>query len=142
LVSAAAAALSATAAAAGLFLNAIATRQAKRTRELQVFDRVFGSIVQLEEKLLDAAAAGDASETATAWRSSFLSTLEYFAFLVNHRYLRDKRLAGFFSDAVIAWYRGIFLRGASEDERRNPTIYPELKALYARLSRARAEQRR
>lgn len=120
----AAAALSATAAAVGLLLNAIATRQAKRTRELQVFDRVFGSIAHLEEKLLDAAAAGDAPNTATAWRSSFLSTLEYFAFLVNHRYLSDIRLAGFFSRAVVDWYRGIFLPGATEDERRDPTIYP------------------
>lgn len=134
-IPAAAAAISAIAAAIGLFFNALATRQAKRTRELQIFDRVFGSIAHLEEKLLDAAAAGRGPDAAKAWRSPFLNTLEYLAFLVNHRYLSDKRLAGFFSDAVVHWYRDIFLATATEKERNDPKIYPELKALYGSLNR-------
>lgn len=43
-ISAGVAAISALAAAAGLIVDAYATRQAKWTRELQIFDRVFVSI--------------------------------------------------------------------------------------------------
>ncbi len=130
-----AAAVSAIAAACGLFVNAWSLKQAKRTRELQIFDRIFGSIIHLEEKLHDAAASGAGPAVALAWRGTFLNTLEYFAFLVNREYLSDPRLAGFFSDAVEHWYKDVFLKEATRNEQTDPKIYPELKALYGKITR-------
>lgn len=133
-VSSFAAAISAAAAAIGLFYSAKATEQARQTQELQLFEHIFGDIRGLEEKLHTAAASGAGKEFTTGWRSIFLNTLEYLSFLVDSGYLRDQRLVVFFSPAVIRWYQDIFLAQATAEEASNLAIYPELRTLCKRLS--------
>ena len=46
------------------------------------------------------------------------------------KFIKDKKIAGFFDDAVIRWYEQIFLKHYSEDEVNNPKNYQEFKKLY------------
>jgi hypothetical protein len=131
-----AAAFSATVAGLGLLVNARATRQARQTRELQLFEHIFSDIRTLDEKLHIAARSGTSREDLVGWRSHFLNTLEYLSFLVNRRYLRDKHLVEFFSEALVRWYQDIFLAQATDEERSDLAIYPEFRFLCRRLAGA------
>ena len=44
--------------------------------------------------------------------------------------IKDKKIAGFFDDAVVRWYEQIFLKHYSEEEVNNPKNYQEFKKLY------------
>jgi hypothetical protein len=61
-----------------------------------------------------------------SWRRRFLNRLEYFTFLVNHKYLGDAKLMNFFAVAVVRWYEDIFDKLADQTEKADPQIYPEL----------------
>ena len=126
-------AVSASAAALGLFINAWAIRQAWRTRELQLFRDIFKDILQQEKEILSAAQKGMTPAEMGVWRTTFCQTLEYFAFLWNHRLLKDRRLTGYFGTAVVHWYDAVFLPSATEEEKTGDAVYPELKRLYKRL---------
>src|SRR6266849_10617576 len=95
-------------AAIALAINAYATWQAKLSRELQVFDRVYSNITRLEEKVHDLS-VGSAepdykTRAAIAWRGSFLNAIEYLAFLINTgRYLQDPAFLDYISESVISW---------------------------------------
>ncbi len=126
-------AVSASAAAVGLLLNAWAIRQARRTRELQLFRDVFKDVLQQEKELLSAAQKAMTPSELGVWRTTFYQTLEYFAFLWNRRLLKDRRLTGYFGKAVVHWYEAVFLPYATEEEKTGDAVYPELKKLYKRL---------
>lgn len=133
-------AVSVAAAAIGLFLNAWSIAQATKTRQLQLFERIFNDIRSLDEKLQSAAASGATVTIIPGWRSVFLQTLEYLAFLVNKRLLKDCRLIDFFSGAVIHWYDSIFVAHASETEKTDPSVYPELKRLHTKLKKSQGSK--
>lgn len=135
-IGAIAAAISAVAAAIALVFNAVAVRQANRSRNLDLFDRIFASIAHLEERLQDTVAnpaTPSGNYVILSWRGLLLNRLEYFAFLVNGRYLEDERLVGFFRETIIRWYEEIFLKLGDKSEKEDPKVYPELKNLYRRL---------
>lgn len=137
-INALAATFSAAAAAIALGFNAIAVWQANQSRNLDLFDRIFSSIAHLEERLQDtvsnpATPSGD--HVLLWWRGLLLNRLEYFAFLVNGRYIKDKLLVGFFRITIIRWYEEVFLRLGDPSEKDDPHTYPELKALYLRLKK-------
>ena len=125
--------LSATAAAITLVFGYLAIREAKRSQELTIIDRVYDAITQLEEQFYDAVLSGNGETVLPTWRGRFLNRLEYFSFLVNHNYLGDAKLVNFFSVAVVRWYEDIFDKLADQNEKADPQTYPELKALYAKL---------
>lgn len=131
--------ISAGAAAIALAFNAIALWQANHSRNLDLFDRVFSSIAHLEESLQDIvtnpARPSENYMLLSSWRSLLLNRLEYFAFLVNKRYLKDECLVGFFKETIIRWHEEIFLKLGDKSEKEDPKIYPELKSLYMRLSK-------
>ena len=127
-------ALSGVAATVGLLLTARAIVQAKRTRELQIFRDLFKDLLGLEKELLTASQQPMSSGAFRAWFVPFCQTLEYFAFLWNHRLLRDQRLTGYFEPAVARWYESVFLPLATLEEKTDAEVYPELKALGARLT--------
>ena len=101
--------------------------QADLSRQWEVFDRIYRRIVDLEEKFLTASAGGITSAAALAWRVSFLNALEYLAFLVNARHIRDPQLKKYLESPVLVWYATIFLNYASSEDVTNPDVYRELK---------------
>jgi hypothetical protein len=97
-----AASLSAAIASCALLVNAYVASQAIRTRELQLFERVFSELLRLER---DIVTDDDPPKKAIALRSPFLNTLEYASPLLNHCYIREPPLRQFFSWSFEVWYR-------------------------------------
>lgn len=129
------ASFSAAAAILSVILNIHVLSQAKRNNELALLDRIFSGIVELEIRLYDSMEAGERKEQSFfRWRGLFLNRLEYFSFLVNHNHLTDESMVAFWGDAIICWYREIFLKHTKDADLTDPKLYPELKSLYARLN--------
>lgn len=66
------------------------------------------------------------------WLSLFFNTLEFLSLLVNRRLVTKLTLA-FFQDAIRDWYEGIFDKHASEEQKSDPSCFPEIKKLYRRI---------
>jgi hypothetical protein len=113
----------------GLFLNWWAIRQADKTRQLQLLNDVFQSIKETELTLYKEYKGSD-QKAKKEWDSLLFNSIEQFAFLVNERYIKDKRISAFFDDAVIMWYEQIFLKHYTADEVGDAKNYPEFKKLY------------
>ena len=124
--------IAAAAAVIALFLNWHATRENRKTRELQILYTIFKDIRDLEEKQ---GGYNGTEERKQLWNSLFFNTLEYFSFLLNRKMISEKSVVAFFGDSIKAWYRELFAKKASPEQIGNPTIYPELKSLYKKLTR-------
>jgi hypothetical protein len=123
--------------ALGAFVCAAQTAwQTNLSRQWEVLDRAYSRIVDLEEKFLNASASGTTSGAAFAWRASFLNALEYLAFLVNTRHIRDPQLKEYLEKPVLVWYDTIFLKYAQSDDVRDPDMYRELKRWVAFIQTA------
>jgi hypothetical protein len=113
-----------------LVVSGYVARSTHRSRELDVFDRAYRRVVELEEKFLEKSAGGTTPSEALAWRVSFLNALEYFALLINERHINDPQLMEYLRPSILHWYERIFLSSAEGSDIRDPRIYPELKRLY------------
>jgi len=113
----------------GLILNWLALRENNKTRQIQLLNDVFKSIKETESTLYKEYKGKD-KETQKEWDSLLFNSIEQFAFLVNERYIKDKKIAGFFDDAVVMWYEQIFLKHYSQEEVNNLKNYQEFKKLY------------
>ena len=121
--------ISATFAGVGLILNWLALRENNRTRQLQLLNDVFKSIKETELTLYDKYKNSD-DKTKREWDSLLFNSVEQFAFLVNEKFIKNKKISSFFDEAVVMWYEQIFLKHYLEEERNNPKLYPEFKKLY------------
>src|SRR3989338_3849994 len=121
--------ISALFAGVGLILNWLALRENNQTRQLQLLNDSFKSIKETEITLYKEYKNAD-QKTKREWDSLLFNSIEQFAFLVNERYIKDKKISGFFDDAVVMWYEQIFLKHYSEEEVNNSKNYPEFKKLY------------
>jgi hypothetical protein len=124
--------VSAVAAASGLILNWRALVENTKTRQLQLLNEVFRSIRDTE-LLLYTKYKKASPEERRDWNSLFFNSLEHFAFLVNEGFIKDKKMVGFFDEAVIAWYEEIFQEHYSSKEIRNSKEFREFKKLYHAL---------
>ena len=120
--------LSAGCAAGSLIFNYLLIHESSKTRQLQLFENIFLEIKNTERLLYDKYKKLD-SNAKKEWDSLFFNTLEFFAFLINKKYLEDKKIIGFFDDAIVDWYERIFMEYHKKDLD-DPKIYPELKKLY------------
>lgn len=107
-------------------------RDSRKALQLEIFDRSFNSIIETEKLLYEYMDAPEKKDLKQ-WDSLFFNQVEYFSFLVNEKHLSDKKILGFFADAIVIWYDKLFLTIASEKDIKNPTVYPEMKKLYKRL---------
>jgi hypothetical protein len=90
---------------------------------------VFTDILALEKELYDKY-SGSSEDQKKRWDSLLFNSIEFFAFLVNNKYVSDARMVSFFRDAIVGWYEGIFLKHYGQDEIRDEKLYPEMKKLY------------
>jgi len=124
--------IAAIAAVIALSFTGISWNRDRQTRELQTIDEIRKELMDLERELIDKYAS-KSPEDKKKWDSLFFNTLEWFAFLINEKKLKEKKLISFFSPAIINWYDTIFCvyAGPSVDD---STQYAELKKLYKKLS--------
>lgn len=117
----------------GLFLNWLAIKENNKTRQLQLLTDIFKSIKETEITLYKEYKNSD-EKTKQEWDSLLFNTIELFAFLVNERFIKDKKIADFFNDAVVKWYEEIFLEHYEKEEVNNSRIFPEFKELYREIT--------
>lgn len=124
--------IAAIAAVVALFFTAISWNKDRQTRELQTIDELRKELMDLERELTEKYESKSESEKKK-WDSLFFNTLEWFAFLINENKLKDKKLVGFFSPAIITWYDDVFHAHAGKETLDDPKQYEELKKLYRKL---------
>jgi hypothetical protein len=60
----------------------------------------------------------------------YINKLEWLCFLVNIKEIKNKKIINSFRDSIISDYELIFERFISNEEKKNPKVYPEFKTLY------------
>ena len=113
----------------GLILNWLALKENNLTRQIQLLNDSFKSIKETEITLYKEYKNAD-QKTKREWDSLLFNSIEQFAFLVNERFIKNKKISGFFDDAVVMWYEQIFLKHYSKEEVKKIKNYPEFKKLY------------
>ena len=113
----------------GLILNWLALKENNVTRQIQLLNDSFKCIKETEVTLYKEYKNAD-QKTKKEWDSLLFNSIEQFAFLVNEKFIKDKKISGFFDDAVVIWYKQIFLKHYSDEEVNNLKNYPEFKKLY------------
>ena len=126
--------ITALAALTALIFNYRALKEAIRSRNIATFQSLFFNLRDLEEKYYKEYRGKSNTETKQ-WLSLFFNTLEYLAFLVNNHLLTEK-LAKFYDDAFVGYYKGIFIPAASPEQQNDPTRYEEMKKLYSKLTKS------
>lgn len=116
----------------GLILNWLALRENNITRQIQLLNDSFKSIKETEIMLYKEYKNAD-QKAKKEWDSLLFNSIEQFAFLVNEKFIKNKKISGFFDDAVIMWYEQIFIEHYSKEEVNNPKNYPEFKKLYHKI---------
>ena len=124
-------AVAALAAAVGLILNAFATWSSAKVRRQETFTHF---VVDLREMEAQFYREYDGKDEATRrkWDSLFLNSLEYMSFLVNHGYVRDRKMVQFFAPAFVGWHQDILQ--AHVENWRDPNMYEEFKKLCGKLN--------
>ena len=113
----------------GLLLNWKAIHENNKTRQLQLLNDCFKSIKETELLLYKEYKDKD-KQTKKEWDSLHFNSVEQFAFLVNEKFIKNKKLIGFFDDAIIMWYEQLFVKHYEEKEINDDKLFPEFKKLY------------
>jgi hypothetical protein len=113
----------------GLIITFIAFRRNRGTVETDLAEDIFKDLRMLEKEKYE---LSNDIKTKKDWASLFFNTLEWFAFLVNEKKIKDKKIKGFFKEAVTNWHDEIFLDAdyIDEDQVTDDNEYPEFKKLY------------
>lgn len=124
--------LTALAAAVALLLNWRATKNNTKTRELDIFYKVFQHIQDLQDKYYREYAKME-EDKQKDWLSIFYNALECLAFLTRRKHIRGEFL-DFYKKSFITSYEDIFSKHASETDKTDPEAFKEMKALYNELT--------
>ena len=124
--------LSALFALIGILLTIVTIRRNNQARQLEMLRGVFTDILALEKELYDRYASSS-EDQKKKWDSLLFNSIEFFAFLVNNKYVSDVKMIGFFRDAIVGWYEGIFLSHHSQKDISDENLYPEMRRLYKRM---------
>jgi len=121
------------AAVIALFLNWRAIKNNTKTRELDIFYKVFQHIQDLQDKYYrDYAQLSQ--DKQRDWLSIFFNALECIAFLIRREHIRGDFME-FYKKSFITSYEDIFLRHASERDKEDPENFKEMKAFYNDLKK-------
>lgn len=116
----------------GLLLTIVTIRRNNQARQLEMSRAAFTDILALEKELYDKYADSN-EDQKKKWDSLLFNSIEFFAFLVNNKYVSDEKMIGFFRDAIVGWYEGIFLKHYGHEEICDEKTYPEMKKLCKKM---------
>jgi hypothetical protein len=106
-------------------------RLVAKATQIQVFESIFKEIrgldLRYQKEFKEKNAEPDAS-----WRYEFFNTVEYLAYLINHKLVQSRALSGFYGSAIVAWHK-TFMEVLTNQAQRDPQIFPEFKKLYENL---------
>jgi hypothetical protein len=130
-LSVAVSAVSAVISAGALIYAAKSVNASRRATQLQIFDGLFKDIKRLDSQYSTEFKC-KCTQPTSQWCDDFFNTLEYLAFLLNHKMILREELHDFYKDAVLHWYR-TFAENTSKKNLDNPDFFPEFKKLYRAL---------
>jgi hypothetical protein len=116
----------------GFFFTYLSFNRTRKLEQIQLVEKIKDSLTDLDRELREIE-DGD-KEALSFWDSRRLNTWEWFSFLVNEKQITDKNLKRYFRGALVNDFEEIFLEFAPEEARNDPTVYPEYKKLYAKLT--------
>ena len=116
-------------AAIGLFLNWKSVQENTKAREIQTLSDSFKGIQEIIKDLYVNYKTKSEAEKKE-WDSLLFNSIEYFAFLVNNKFINDRKLTSFFDEAIVMWYEEIFLKRHDKLVVNDRKQYPEFKKLY------------
>ncbi|MDH3619196.1 MAG: hypothetical protein OEM89_10825 [Nitrosopumilus sp.] len=122
--------VAALAAATGLFFTAIQLRSTNKTHQLELLETIVKDTHSLEQLFYEKYIDKSENEKKN-WRQLFFQQLEWFAYLVNHKNIKDKELIKFFKKPFVRWSEDLFAVHADDDQLKNPERFEEFKKLYA-----------
>src|SRR5262249_31449972 len=100
----------------------------KRATQLQVFNNIFNSINALERRY-EVEFVQKRVEPSDDWCYEFFNTVEYMAFLLNHKLILADDLVDYYRDSVRSWYK-TFKDVAKKSSLDDPDCYKEFKKLH------------
>ena len=100
-----------------------------QSNSLQIFDGLFKEIKRLDSAYTIDFKAKSINPTPQ-WCDEFFNTLEYMAFLLNHKMILKDEMHDFYKDAVLHWHR-TFAENTSKKDLDNPDFFPEFKNCIA-----------
>ncbi len=111
-----------------LILTVLQLRQNDKIRQLRITIDTFNRLQNLEKELNTLKTLSRKRQ----WDSQFFNTLELFAFLINEKFLKNKKMIHFFKDGIVEWYEQIYVKHypAKVHDKKH---CEELKKLYLRL---------
>ncbi len=121
--------VSAAAATIGLIYAGYQISSDNKTKQLTLLQNVYSDIKELEQRFYDKYEEQNEEEKHT-WDYQFFNQLEWFAFLINKKKIKDKNLIEFFKSAIIQWYEKIFLVHFDKDVIDDKDQFDEFKKLY------------
>ena len=97
--------------------------------ELDIINEFFNRI-RADEILFYTKYKVQDEEARQEWDEIHFNDIEFFCFLVNEGYVKDKKLISFFDGAIIKWYEKLYVEHFSKEERNNPEHYKEFNKHY------------
>jgi hypothetical protein len=123
-------------AAIGLVIAYFAFKRNRESIETNLTENIFRDLRALEKEKYGLT---EDIEKKKDWASLFFNTLEWFAFLVNEKKIKDEKIKNFFKEAIVDWYEIIFLDNDYIEDKQvtNAKEFPEFKKLYKKLKKCK-----
>lgn len=120
----------------GAFIYAGLTfRRIRHSEQITIAHEIQDDLSQIEKDLEEILTKPE--DTKKLWSGRYINKLEWLCFLVNIKEIKNKKIINSFRDSIISNYESIFERFISDEEKKNPKVYPEFKTLYNKFKRSK-----
>ena len=120
--------------ATALFYTIMTFRHSKRLDQLNMSDRIFCELRELDKELDKIPPESQYDNARKQMYNRIFGTLDYLSFNVNRKIIDDKSLLDYMKPFIISYYEDAFLTHTSVEERDSP-YYQEFKKFYLKLKR-------
>jgi hypothetical protein len=121
--------------AAALFYTIVTFRRSKRQDQINLSDRIFSDLRDLDKELAKIPAESQYDSTRNQIYRRIFGTLDYLSFNINRKIIDDKSLLDYMKPFIISYYEDTFLAHTSVEERDSP-YYQEFKKFYLKLKQS------
>jgi hypothetical protein len=115
--------------AAALFYTVLTFRRSKKLDQITQTNVIVYGWRDLEIELDKIPPGSEFDSTRKQWVYRILNDIEWLCFLINEKFISDKKILKQLEPSLIGYYEDTFLKYASKDEKVS-NRYPEFSKLY------------
>jgi hypothetical protein len=115
--------------AAALFYTVITFRRSKKLDQITQTNVIMSTWREMEIELDKVPSGSEYDIPRKKWAYRMLNDIEWLCFLINEKFISDKKILRQLEPTLIGYYEDTFLKYVSKDER-VAKRYPELIKLY------------